>query len=895
MSQESKFDQFIYGKFVVGNDSEYRLVYHSESLKNNNISALEGVHEKNYYFWGSQSSDYNRKAVGICRNNTPILPEKQIILIQASPAVNKDQGIFSISGSRSFFQHRYIFVSEAEIAGFNNQICKLLGYLGNMPIPTFSSLNNFSNYEQQSLLLGQEYLDSLLAKETTEKKVRETIEKVWKKLNNSEKKILLQGLDVILNGKRLLLTDKKKTQKPLLLLDNLLLFLPANVRNKISLAINSVHPEDCKWAQIILKLDGSSIRSLPENMVWLDINQSDFDKEKYLDHEYVKYFIDPNKDKDDNLITICEYLDKVIKDDSDDLVWDFQEVDGWFKLNNPPIDFIFNYPAEERDKIKTLRKYIPRMEEKVQSFLDKFEENSSILESEAFKLKMLWETLPESKDNGNLMKTLLCKIYRYLPDKFLEIVKADKKFINYLGILIENKFLDSLEIDSLEDENFIPKILQELQKACSKLIEKCSKNYSEREKLIIGCEKIFPSEKDKFDLWDLALVGEITMDDFKHLFIERLFPIFSVLDRETFEQSHLKQYWKKNFPHALDSMAFYLSGKERKIVHVPEIANGLEISNSEASKLYLTCLKSHSPNYEQSLPLLKSAIQKSVSLSGEKVEFQANDFMRVYQWFDSQDFQDKSPNKGKLLSILDNLVRDSNYNFWISWQELSNFIYDNDIRQTIFLDKTIGKGFLVEVLEAWFKLLDTHQKKEEVKAKFMASKAWELLNRETLEKMRENLTGTYQKYVGEFIQWANKKQRLELISGELIEYITEIWCREKSIDESLWNLLNSEGVLPKLSNKDCLKLIDVQWRLSADPLLLMPTSLHKRAEKFSPEEKESLMKCATKIVPQFQDRQSLKKFINKCRLFYDNSELLEIMRYADNDVRKGIFYDDIIR
>ncbi|NET24607.1 hypothetical protein [Okeania sp. SIO1I7] len=89
------------------------------------------------------------------------------------------------------------------------------------------------------------------------------------------------------------------------------------------------------------------------------------------------------------------------------------------------------------------------------------------------------------------------------------------------------------------------------------------------------------------------------------------------------------------------------------------------------------------------------------------------------------------------------------------------------------------------MLETWLKLLDTHQESEKVEAKFIDSKAWELLNRKTLRKMRENLTGTYQKYVGKFIQWANKHEHLdlsndtpiELISGELIEYITEIWHR----------------------------------------------------------------------------------------------------------------------
>ncbi|NER05562.1 MAG: hypothetical protein F6K17_24740 [Okeania sp. SIO3C4] len=779
-------------------------------------------------------------------------------------------------------------------------------------------------------------------------------------------------------------------------------------------------------------------------MVWLDFSKEEFDKEEYLDQEYVKDFIAPNKDKYENLITICEYLDQTTKDDSDNFAWEFQEVDGWLKLNHPSLDFIFKYPVEERDKIEILRKYIPRMEEKVESFLDKFGENSFTPESKDLELlELLWEALPIPENNGNLMKNLLCKIYRYLPDRFLEIVKADNKFSDSLAILIENRF-----IDSLADENLRGNILQALQNTCLKLIRNISqgsieyldnnsggistklpinhpvlqqpstKKYPELEKLIIGCEKIFHSEKEKFQLWDLALVGRITSGDFKKLFIERLFPKFPVLDRETFEQSNLKQRWQKNFPDTFGSLNFYLLEKDKGIFHIPEIANGLKLSNSEVSKLYMICLESHSPTYEQSLPLLESAIEKSVSFLEERVKFQVDDFMAVYQWFNSRYFQEKSPNKSanespdkfsdkssdplelfltsskvpdislqdspgkfsdkspyppdplelfltssevpdssfqdspnkspdkpnnspekvelfltssevpdisfqdspnkssdksdkfsdkspdkvELFSILSKLVIDSNSNRWISWEKLSEVLYEDDIKRTIFLDKTIGEAFPVQMLETWLKLLDTHQESEKVEAEFMVSKAWSLLNHKTLREMRENLTGTYQKYVGKFIQWANEQERLDLsndtpvdlISGELIEYITEIWSRQKSIDEKLWNFLNSEGVLPKLSNKDCLKLIDIHWRLGADLFSLLLTDFYERAENFFQEEKKSLMKPAKEIVSQLQDFQSLKKFIHKCRLFYDNSELIEIMRYADNNLKSEISYNDFI-
>ena len=893
MSQASKFDQFIYGK-LVGNESGYRLVSCSENLKNN-ISDLEEIHEESYYFWGNQSSGYNRQAVGICRNKTQFFSRKKSILIQAAPAFDKDKKFFFKSGSRSFFQHRYIFISEAEIAKFNNRTLRLLEALYDMQIPTFSDVNLPYDSENNSWLLGEESFLKLLPEEGTNEKVKNTINKIWKKLPENGKKILLQALAVILNGKRLLLTGEQKAKNlSLRLLDNILLFLPTNARNKISLAIGSVDPEYCKWAQIIVKLDGYSVDSLPENMVWLDFNQQEFDKEQYLDHEYVEDFIVLNKDKYENLITLCEYLDNTTQDDSDNLAWEFQEVDGWLKLNNPSIGFIFNYPAEDQDKFEIFAKYIPRMKEKLQSFLnlDKFEENLKVLE-------LLWKALPSHENNGNLMKTLLCKIYRYLPEQFLEIVKTDKFFYS-LDILLENEFIDSLAMDYLVDKNIMSDILQELQKACLKLIKNISqegiedlynksgdintelpiklsfkqqsaKNDSELENLIISCQKIFRSEKEKFKLWDLALVEEITSDNFKRLFIERLFMILPKLepDIKAFDKSNLKQYWQHNFPNTLGSLTFYLLEKEKGIFHVPEIANGLELSNYEASQLFMTCLTSHSSTYEQNLPLLKSAIEKSVSFLEERLKFQIDNYMEVYKWFNYQYFQGKYSGKVDLLSILGRLVIDSNSNRWISWEEISNFLDQEDIKRTIFLDKTIGIGFPVEMLEAWLKLLNTYQENREVEAEFIASKAWELLNRKTLGKMRENLTGTYQKYVGKFIHWANEHEHLdlsndlpiELISEELIEYITEIWRQQKSVDEKLWNLLNSERILPKLSNKDCMKLIDTHWRLGADLLSLTLIKLYEKAKNFSLKEKEYLNKSAIEIVNQLEDTQTMKKII----------------------------------
>ncbi|NEP38262.1 MULTISPECIES: hypothetical protein [Okeania] len=63
----------------------------------------------------------------------------------------------------------------------------------------------------------------------------------------------------------------------------------------------------------------------------------------------------------------------------------------------------------------------------------------------------------------------------------------------------------------------------------------------------------------------------------------------------------------------------------------------------------------------------------------------------------------------------------------------------------------------------------------------------------------------------------------------------------------------SEGVLSKLSNEDCLKLINVHRYLGANTLLLPLTNLDDRVKNFSLEEKKYLEKYKREIVDPFQD------------------------------------------
>ncbi|NEP38258.1 MAG: hypothetical protein F6K25_25175 [Okeania sp. SIO2G4] len=78
------------------------------------------------------------------------MPKKQIILTQAALASSRDKKTPLLNGNSSFFQHRYIFVYEAEMAEFNNLFFWLLVALNDISIPTFSDVNLPYHYEKNS-------------------------------------------------------------------------------------------------------------------------------------------------------------------------------------------------------------------------------------------------------------------------------------------------------------------------------------------------------------------------------------------------------------------------------------------------------------------------------------------------------------------------------------------------------------------------------------------------------------------------------------------------------------------------------------------------------------------------------------------------------------------------
>lgn len=829
MSQQQEFEQFIYGKFV-GPESGSCIVAHSKNLDNE--QDLLDIAEKTHYFWGGQNTDPNSRAVGICWNNTPVLPDKdnkKIILIQASPAIDRNNN-YVVSGSRTFIQHRYIFVPEATIATkFNNRTCWLLGKLNDLPIPIFDKVNQYFN-DKNSWLVGSEIFGSLSDDENTDQKAEVTIKDTWKFLKESDRDLLLQALAVVANGKKLLLTNERLPQPPLKLLDNLLLFLPTDLRTQLSIAIGSIDPHHCPWAKIIVKLNNDARIRLSNDMIWLDFSRQEFiDNQKVdlthtLKHQYIEYFIDPLKNEgEEKLIALCRYLDCRT---NVGLEFDVNSQDQYLKFIHPSVDFILKYPKDDRYKINLLSQYVSRMESDLKSFLENLEnmdeDSRNYTLEELNTLDIIWQALADKLDaHMQLVVVLLQKIYIFSREYFLKIV-GENQFVESLSnLLVEKDFLDLIaDIVANKEEDL--GILEELQQACFKCIERQqADNYQRLKNLISHCENIFYSQDNdkQFSLWTLPLGKEITKENFRDLFTEKLVPLISKINIDTLSESPLQQYLADNFPDVDVYLSISTFLSTRDLLVIPDIAKSLEIDNSATNKLFISFMESELPKHH-------------------KPEFS---------------------------KILIDLIK-PNYDCWLSWNQISEMLYDNQMQRTFFLDKYVAEKCHVQMLKSWLKLLENNPD-EKSKEKFLNSEAWRglSLNKEkgTLGSLREDLKGTYQTYVRKFIEWANEKNCFELISGELIEYTIEIWTKQKSIDENIWHLLGSERVLSKLSSKDRLKLVIVHSYLGSElPRISLMDGENKSLD---PEESQLLTRIVQERIVQFDDADNIDSLLHTCQ------------------------------
>ena len=819
MQQQQELEQFIYGKFV-GPDSGYCIVAHSSNLEDK--QAIEEIAEQECRFW-QQPSDYNLWGVGICRNNTQICPEQEIIFIQERSAQNLNKS-FVISGSRRFYQRLYIFASEATALKLNKSIFLWLTKFSLNKVPIFKALNKPNGSGDSGSWFFPQSDFSLTDQQTERAKPEKIIADVWQKISTNERNLWLQALDAIMSGKKLLIAiadNKDAKSKFLPKLDNLLLlFIPMVWRSKLSIAMGKdIDLEVCKWANIVVSFQEEKPSHLPDDWVCLDLASTIITPNLSIESEYVKDFIEPLKDDFGSLTILCKKFAenenvglKLKTTNNQKNLSEFGPNSSNVSLllqvkpldfSHPSVDFIANYPKDDTYKTQLFSKYFLPIKSELKIFLENLGKDQKTV------LIILWEAIKQNlTTDADIAVLCLSKMFALLTkDEFLKRLR-ELKAADVMELISHGLWKEIQK--NVNKEYSLEFINKELQLISLKLIKEEKKRYKYEELkafVSIHLQEIFFSDVEKFQLWDSFLAQEMSRENFLDLFNEQLIPLMPKIDLEIFKNSYLIKYLKDSFPTAYLGFQDVLSN--RNLSKLCLVSSNLEMNNATTNKLYLNFLESQSPTYESSQDLLIDAINRSIDLNTTVLKIQ--DCLDVYQWFNN--------NKPGLSDNLSKL--NSTNKLWSDWEELASFLYPDDHNQenrVYFLDKIVAQKFTAEVLKTWFNLLTSEPNNPKIKESFLNGKTWNNLRDETLKNMYPYLTTEVPDYVSRLIQWASEKSRFDLIKGKLTDYAIEIWENNKTIDQQTWQILMSSQVQANLSNEK-------RFRMRIADLLCEPNSL----------------------------------------------------------------------
>ena len=776
MSPEIKASQFVYGK-LVGNNHEYRLVAWTSDLDRHKESLRDLVETGYHHFSGTQGNKGDTKAVGICPNSTGILSEKETLLIQTSTAVS-EEGKLLTNGSRPFIQHRFIFIDQKSLNNFNNCVGLLLSNLLKERIPCFE--RHPVNDEWATLSSKVFSLSTPISNEEQSKNFL------------SQQPLFRKALSLVLDRRSLIITNDKNSHiRHLNFLDNLLQLLPLGYRRTLKIAFGALDEKYCGWADLIVKNNGSP--SVSDRQVWVERNECQFypSYDDTIEHKYIRNFISvPIENKWIKASDILNYLDT--------------SEDQNFDLNRPSLKFILDYPmASEYYKdwaASVLHEYLiePDNQDQHQGWQDFKSQCQNFINDDNntianIYLSVFWQALRKDTSCSDLVSSLVAKILHLGDTLFAEIV-TDPLFINHLPNLLKNKILQGFDRSKYSTD-----VLQRIKDVFLTILKV---QQTDNDKLILV--SILANHKNLFaggEILDL-LTSILTTDNFKKIFTNQIVDYLPSLTN--FSETSLYLYLSSNLPIIAQDLLLLLHLRQNGgLQRLPDIAESIKIDNVETEKLYLTFIKSWKLRYDQSISLVASAIGRSV----EQQNFRIDPFLEIYEYFKRE---------SNLLSILNEFRPDT----WLSWYRLSSNLYkDNKESMTIFLDINVSKYYCADMLKQWLELLNNSQQNTSLEQKFLHANIWNYLTFDNLKSaqydLQNDLISNYPEYIPKLVRWAYRKQRLDLISGILIDCLKTIWVNQKHLDKHLWELLTNQSMLDTFGIQYWLKLFLINLKTGA--------------------------------------------------------------------------------
>lgn len=806
------YSQFIHGKLVSNRGSEYQLVARSADLTNE--ADLKTMAERTHRFWGATPPERMVKAVGI------FLHDDYLVLVKAETAVDKD-GQLAVNGDRGFNQHHYVFIPVTSISALQGRAFKLLLWMFKQPIPLLTEFN--ANLEPLSIPL----LEEAISTETREREV-EKIQQCWQN-GNEQKPLVLSALAAIINGKRLLLTNEQTDIAPQNWMESILLLLPASIRPQISVAVGTLEEQQCPWAQLVVKTNQHSSRSLPENMIWLNRANQTFQgqaDENTFENSYVDEIRDYIATAPETLKQLIQQLDTIA---DDDITLEF--------LADPKIivRLILALPEEQQDDFLT--KYLSGLT------IDIWDVLMPLIIKEDYQqgLMFVWKELGKNAISEPTKQyiPLMLQAWRSLVNaKLVLLLDELKNNLALAEILLKEKLLDQPRSE-VED----PAIVGKLIALCTSVVaDKARSNRVESWQFAthLATHQLFQDERDIFSLLDTALLGEISAQTLYNSFTLKLAILVPNIGEEMFRDSNLYQQLTTKNLQVANLLTDLLAERNSGLAKLPQIAKLTEMNYGAKDNLYQAFLKKWSPSQEQAKLLLVEVIKENQNLPNN---FSQHEFSQTYTWFEE--------NQPELKQIFDSLQQNP---IWENWDKLAQAVYENPQDQTEFVDSIVGKSFPLEVMKKWLPLVFDNQN---VRKKLLdTSLAWQSL---TIQGLKE-LVRTSQQYVTTLTRCLRDGDRLDWIKDDLLHYLCQTWITQKSIDADLRDVITSPSVTNTFTTHDWLIL----QRLSWEPGIELELPLGVKTALLTSEQKISLQNDAKVIVTKYTRPEQTQRLLTHC-------------------------------
>ena len=860
------FSQFIYGKFVSNKGSEYQLVARSAELTDE--ADLKAMAERTHRFWGSTPPEKMPKAVGI------FLHDGNLVLVKAETALYQN-GQVAINGTREFSQHRYVFIPITSASALQGRTFKLLLWMLKQPIPLLKEFN--ANLKPLSIPV----LEAPISAETREKE----IEKIQRCLEygNEQNSLLFSALAAIINGKRSLCTNEQTEISPQNWLESILLLLPASIRPQISVAVGTLEEQQCPWAQLGVKFNQHSSRSLPKNMIWLNRANQTFQgnsDEEIFENPYVDYIREHIAAAPETLKQLLEQLDKITDDNI--------TLESLAGPKIPKIIIVRLIPAlpEERQD-EWLKKYFSGLN------LDKWEELVPLIVKEDYQqgLVFAWKKLTDKAISEPKAISLMLNVWSHLLNlKLLLLLDELQKNLPLAEILLKDKRLldrprreaentitypgisdssDTSEPQAVEpsqaslsiyySEGYDPDATSETPKTppssrssstaiVEKLVALCKKVVAEKAQSScleawqfatnLATHQLFQDETETFSLLDTALSGKITVTDLYKYFTFKLAVLLPYVEPEQFRNSNLRrQLTIKNIQTAnlLDTL---LTEGDVGLVKLPQIAKLIQMNNAAKDNFYAAFLEKWSPDREQANLLLVEAIKENQNFRNI---FNRDELCKTYTWFEQQ--------QPGLKAIFDSLQHDYSCENWV---KLARTIHENESDRTYFLDTLVGNFFAFEVMQKWLQLIDSENTRKKLINK---TSAWKSITVNDFNKLVSS------PYVTELTLCLRDgdDSRLDWINSDLLHYLWDKCKKQKKVDEDLWAFITSPSVTNKFTTQDWLILQRLSWEPGIE--LKLPLGV-KTA--LTPAQKTSLQRDVINILSHYTSPEQTRRLLNDC-------------------------------